>query len=205
MEVGGGGQRGRGEEEEQGEEGEQYQPPPPRSIDELLGADQGDEALRRYKEALLGGAVAGSGAVVADQADPRKVIVKSIDLVVEGRQDDSIDLTQDLKAIKARAFVLQEAAKFRMRINFVVQREIVHGLRYVQKTKKMMVTVDKMEQMIGSFPPSSTPHSFLTAEEEAPSGMMGRGAYAVTSVFTDDDKTEHLRWEWNLEIRKDWA
>ena len=56
-------------------------------------------------------------------------MVKSIDLVVEGRQDDTIDLTQDLKAIKARAFVLQEAAKFRMRINFVVQREIVHGLR----------------------------------------------------------------------------
>ena len=86
--------------------------------------------------------MAGSGAVVADQADPRsctctctctctcrKVMVKSIDLVVEGRQDDTIDLTQDLKAIKARAFVLQEAAKFRMRINFVVQREIVHGLR----------------------------------------------------------------------------
>ena len=28
---------------------------------------------------------------------------------------------------------------------------------------------------------------------QAPSGMVGRGAYAVTSVFTDDDKTEHLR------------
>ena len=30
------------------EEAEQYQPPPPRSIDQLLGADQGDEALRRW-------------------------------------------------------------------------------------------------------------------------------------------------------------
>jgi hypothetical protein len=25
------------------------------------------------------------------------------------------------------------------------------------------------------------------------------------SLFTDDDKTEHLKWEWALEIRKDWA
>ena len=84
--------------------------------------------------------------------------------------------------------------------------------------------------------------AMLMVVPQAPSGMMGRGAYAVTSVFTDDDKTEHLRcctststctctcystptctstsmstptstctfystyrWEWNLEIRKDWA
>ena len=47
----------------------------------------------------------------------------------------------------------------------------------MQKTKKMMVTVDKMEQMIGSFPPSSTPHSFLTAEEEVGGcrGSLGGG------------------------------
>ena len=47
-------------------------------------------------------------------------------------------------------------------------------------------------------------HSYLTPLEDAPSGLMKRGSYAVTSLFTDDDKSEHLKWQWALEIRKDW-
>ena len=37
-----------------------YVPPPQKSIGELLAADQGDESLRKYKEALLGTAVSES-------------------------------------------------------------------------------------------------------------------------------------------------
>lgn len=33
-----------------------YQPPPQKSIEEIIAADQGDESLRKYKEALLGAA-----------------------------------------------------------------------------------------------------------------------------------------------------
>merc|ERR1712123_314162 len=66
-----------------------YQPPPEKSIDDMLQADKDDESLVKYKAALLGGAVAGSGAIVVEPDDPRTVIV---------------------------------------------QREIVHGLKYVQKT-----------------------------------------------------------------------
>jgi len=33
-----------------------YNPPPPKSLEELLETDKEDESLRRYKEALLGGA-----------------------------------------------------------------------------------------------------------------------------------------------------
>lgn len=36
------------------------------------------------------------------------------------------------------------------------------------------------------------------------SGMLARGGYSVTSLFTDDDKNEHLKWEWAFEIKKDW-
>merc|ERR1712179_239560 len=38
-----------------------YQPPPEKSIDELTLLDKDDESLQKYKAALLGGAVAGSG------------------------------------------------------------------------------------------------------------------------------------------------
>ena len=37
-----------------------YVPPPQKSIGELLAADQEDESLRKYKEALLGNAVSES-------------------------------------------------------------------------------------------------------------------------------------------------
>lgn len=33
-----------------------YQPPPQKTIEEIMAADQEDESLRRYKEALLGAA-----------------------------------------------------------------------------------------------------------------------------------------------------
>ena len=165
---------------------------------------QEDESLQKYKAALLGDALAGSGAVVVEDSDPRKVLVKSLALVVEGRDDDTIDLTEDLKTIKTQKFVLKEGVKFRIRIDFIVQREIVHGLKYVQKTYKMSVPVDKMTHMVGSYAPKAELQSYLTPPEDAPSGMLKRGTYSVHSLFTDDDKNEHLKWEWSLEIRKEW-
>lgn len=189
------------EEEKDGD----YQPPPEKSIDDMLKTDTEDESLQKYKAALLGSATAGSGAVVVDDSDPRKVIVKKLYLVVEGREDTAIDLTQDLKAIKASSFTIKEGCKFRIKIDFIVQREIVHGLKYVQKTKMKGITVDKMTHMVGSYAPKETAHSYLTPPEDAPSGMMGRGTYAVSSLFTDDDKNEHLKWEWSIDIKKDWA
>ena len=72
--------------------------------------------------------------MVVDEKDPRKVIVKALALVVEGREDVTMDLTEDLSVIKTKKFVIKEGIKFRIRIDFLVQREIVHGLKYVQKT-----------------------------------------------------------------------
>ena len=113
-----------------------YEPPPSKSIDEMLQSDKDDESLKKYKDALLGDSAAGSGAVVVEPDDPRKVILKKLSLVVEGRDDESIDLTLDLATIKSKTFTLKEGVKFRIRIDFLVQREIVHGLKYIQKTYK---------------------------------------------------------------------
>ena len=59
--------------------------------------------------------------------------------------------------------------------------------------------------MVGSYAPKAEPHSYLTPYEDAPSGMAGRGSYHVNSLFTDDDRNNHLKWEWSLEVKKDWA
>jgi Rho GDP-dissociation inhibitor len=34
--------------------------------------------------------------------------------------------------------------------------------------------------------------------------MLARGEYTVGSLFTDDDKSEHLKWEWTIKVEKDW-
>ena len=206
------------------QEDENYQPPPAKSIDELLQSDKDDEALQKYKAALLGSAVAGSGAVVVDPEDNRSVILKKLSLVSEGREDSTIDLTDDLAKIKTKTFVIKEGVKFRIKIDFIVQREIVHGLKYVQKTYRWArigqlegqeqwqqffcfragIPVDKMTHMVGSYAPKEDVHSYQTPIEDAPSGMLKRGTYSVHSLFTDDDKNEHLKWEWSIDIKKDW-
>ena len=135
----------------------------------------------------------------------RQVIVQKLALIVDGRPDTELDLTQDLKEIAKKKFVIKEGIKFRIRIDFVVQREIVTGLRYVQKTSRLGMTVDKMKYMVGSYAPKATPHSYTTPYEDAPTGMAGRGSYHVTSFFTDDDQNSHLKWEWAIEVKKDWA
>ena len=69
---------------------------------------------------------------------------------------------------------------------------------------RLKVPVDSMNHMVGSYPPKMEPHSYQTPPEDAPSGMMQRGTYQVKSLFTDDDKNEILKWEWAIDIKKDW-
>ncbi|XP_068148519.1 rho GDP-dissociation inhibitor 1 [Drosophila tropicalis] len=179
-----------------------YQAPPEKTIEEIMAADQEDESLRRYKEALLGAAQ--TEKIVVEPNDPRKVIVKKLALVVEGRDDMELDLTGDISQLKQQVFVIKEGVQYKVRIDFIVQREIVHGLKYVQKTYRMSLPVDKMAHMVGSYPPKKEIQNYLTPPEEAPSGMISRGTYSVSSVFTDDDKHIHLKWDWTFEIKKDW-
>ena len=54
--------------------------------------------------------------------------------------------------------------------------------------------------MVGSYPPKETPHSFTTPEEDIPHGTLARGTYTVHSLFTDDDKNEHLKVRMNDDL-----
>ena len=65
--------------------------------------------------------------------------------------------------------------------------------------------VDKSDYMVGSYGPRpDQEYEFLTPLEEAPKGMLARGTYNMKSKFTDDDKHDHLSWDWNLTIKKEW-
>lgn len=180
---------------------ENYKAPEKKTIEEILNLDNEDESLRKYKEALLGSQ---TEKIIVDANNPKEVIVKRLALVVADRPDMVLELDGDLTQLKKQTFCIKEGIQYKIRIEFYVQREIVHGLKYVQKTSRMGVNVDKMTHMVGSYPPKAEIQSFTTNFEEAPSGMLARGEYSVSSLFTDDDKTEHLKWEWSLKVEKDW-
>lgn len=177
-----------------------YKPPPQKSLKELQEMDKDDESLTKYKKTLLG-----DGPVVADPTAPN-VTVTRLTLVCESAPGPiTMDLTGDLEALKKETFVLKEGVEYRVKINFKVNKDIVSGLKYVQHTYRTGVKVDKATFMVGSYGPRPEEYEFLTPIEEAPKGMLARGTYHNKSFFTDDDKHDHLTWEWNLSIKKDWT
>lgn len=64
--------------------------------------------------------------------------------------------------------------------------------------------VDRDVFMVGSYAPRAEEYEVVTPAEEAPRGWLARGCYRVRSLVTDDDKMEHLSWEWGLCIKKAW-
>lgn len=67
------------------------------------------------------------------------MIVKKLALCVPDRDDMELDLSGDVAKLKKQVFTIKEGVQYKIRIDFIVQREIVHGLKYVQKTYRMGV------------------------------------------------------------------
>ncbi|CAK7222909.1 rho GDP dissociation inhibitor [Sporothrix bragantina] len=168
-------------------------------------ADAGDESLQRYKESLgLGG-----GKSLSNPNDPRVCIIKSLTLESPGRDPVTIDLSVpgSEATLKDHPFTIKEGSKFTMVATFMVQHEVLSGLRYVQVVKRKGVRVSKDSEMLGSYAPSTDKQPLYTKrfqEEEAPSGMLARGHYVAYSTFVDDDKKTHLAFDWSFDIAKDW-
>lgn len=190
------------EEHDDHEETPGYKPPAEKALTDILNQDTEDEAMQKYKQALLG-ADLGKGSVPFPD-DPRQVIVTKLAVLVEGHGDLELDLTGDISKLKSKPFVLKEGCQYRVKIYFYVQRDIVTGLKYVQKTMRKGIQVDKQSNMVGSYGPKLELQSYTTSLEQSPSGMIARGSYTMKSIFTDDDKKEHLKWEWQLDLKKDW-
>lgn len=128
---------------------------------------------------------------------------------VDGRPDIVIDVSAPgaVETLKNKPFIIKEGATYQMVATFVVQHEVLSGLKYIQQVKRKGIPVGKDQEMIGSYPPNTTDrpvHTKAFAPEEAPSGMMVRGKYDAVSKFVDDDKVPHLQFEWSFEIAKDW-
>lgn len=178
-----------------------YKPPAQKSLKEIQELDAEDESLRKYKEALLGNAAE----VVADPKVPNVQVTRMTLLCETAPSPLTIDLQGDLDGFRKNPMVLKEGVEYRVKISFKVNKEIVSGLKYTQHTSRKGVKVDKTDYMVGSYGPRPTQeYEFITPLEEAPKGMLARGTYNIKSQFTDDDKHDHLSWDWSLSIKKDW-
>ena len=180
-----------------------------KSLNDILNADNEDESLRKYKESLLGAAA--SGGTVGDSSDPRRFYVTELRIMFEpseGKEDLVFDLDtpEKLKQLKKSGVTMKEGVKFKYKITFKVQHDIVAGVKFINKVKKMMFS-EKEELVIGSYPPAVEPHVFEFPRfnySEAPSGMMYRGTYTVVNTFVDSDGTEHQKFDYELRIKSSW-
>ncbi|XP_063074941.1 rho GDP-dissociation inhibitor 1-like [Engraulis encrasicolus] len=181
-----------------------YKPPALKTLQEIHELDKDDESLQKYKKALLGDGH--EAAVVADPGVPNVQVTRLTLMCEQAPHPLTLDLQGDLESYKKQSFVLKEGVEYRIKISFKVNKEIVSGLKFIQQTYRKGVRIDKSDYMVGSYGPRPTAeYDFLTPLEEAPKGMLARGTYNIKSKFTDDDKHDHLSWEWNLDIKKDWT
>ncbi|KAJ8264141.1 hypothetical protein GJAV_G00145650 [Gymnothorax javanicus] len=177
-----------------------YRPPAQKSLKEIQEMDQHDESLQKYKQALLG-----ASPVAADPAAPN-VVVTRMTLVCDAAPNPLVlDLTGDLPSLKKTPVVLKEGVEYKIKISFKVNKEIVSGLKYVQHTSRKGIKIDTSTYMVGSYGPKETEYDYVTTLEEAPKGVLARGTYTIKSNFTDDDKHDHLTWDWELHIKKEWT
>ncbi|PRP77248.1 hypothetical protein PROFUN_13631 [Planoprotostelium fungivorum] len=178
------------------------------TVAELLNKDTEDESLKKYKESLLGAA---ASKAYSPAGDPRRVVINEMRVIAEGRPGGDIVYKlgdkQAIEDMKKSPFTLKEGCKYKITIIFTVQHDIVSGLKYVNSAYRASVRVHKEETMIGSFAPQEAPYTMTFPRngfDEAPSGMLARGSYKAKSQFIDDDKENHLEYEYAFDIKKDW-
>uniref|UniRef100_A0A8C9F5T7 Rho GDP dissociation inhibitor gamma n=1 Tax=Pavo cristatus TaxID=9049 RepID=A0A8C9F5T7_PAVCR len=187
------------EEEEDADVALAYKTPERKSLREIQELDPGDESLRKYKQALLGNIP-----VAVDASVPNVQVTKLTLMCEQAPGPITMDLTGDLEVLQSRPFVLKEGVDYRVKVSFKVNREIVCGLKCLHLTYRRGRPVDRDVFMVGSYAPRAEEYEVVTPAEEVPRGRLARGSYRVRSLVTDDDKTEHLAWEWGLCIQKGW-
>jgi Rho GDP-dissociation inhibitor len=79
-----------------------------------------------------------------------------------------------------------------MRVKFKVFNDIVFGLKYCNVVKKSGIVVEKYEEIMGTFAPTTQIHIVSLTPEETPTGFFARGTYKGKSMFIDNDGIVHM-------------
>ncbi|KAH0517728.1 Rho GDP-dissociation inhibitor 2 [Microtus ochrogaster] len=210
-----------------------YKPPPQKSLKELQEMDKDDESLTKYKKTLLGEVPvvadptvpnvtvtrlslvcdSAPGPITMDLTGDLEALKKETFVLKEGIEYRvKINFKLNLLFPLSPEAVLSHCGQqpvasvqlgLQLRSNYKASCTLPHS--YSLPVKLLKSRLDKATFMVGSYGPRPEEYEFLTPVEEAPKGMLARGTYHNKSFFTDDDKQDHLTWEWNLAIKKDWV
>lgn len=176
-----------------------------KTIEEYTKLDSNDESLNKWKKSL--GLNTGEPLPVAKD-DKRTVVILSMSLLIRGEKPVVINLEkEDSESLKNKnvRFEIKEKSIYHLVIKFRIQHDIITGLRYMQGVKKAKITVDKINEPLGSYAPNTVDKPYYEKsfdEVEAPSGFLARGSYSAMSKFVDDDKVVHLVLPWSFHITK---
>ena len=141
--------------------GHGYKAPQKMDINSIVAKDENDESLTRYKKLLLGNSSVGQQQQFSNQLidpnDARIVLPIRITLLFDNHKPDiifelkgSLEQLHDLHS--KRTVTIKEAEIYRTQLDFYVQRDIVTGLKLVNKVlKARTIPVDKSKYMIGKF------------------------------------------------------
>ncbi|UZJ53785.1 hypothetical protein CBS101457_003105 [Exobasidium rhododendri] len=178
-----------------------------KSVAEYAQLDAEDESLARWKASL---GIATGQAAASDPNKP-KLSLHSLSLESQGAPNGKVSISLDnlnpaeMEALKKQPLTIKEGVEYNVAISFSVGQEVLSGLKYLHVVKRAGVTVDKLEEMIGSFGPRPEPYTKRFATEESPSGMLARsGNNTVRSRVIDDDGTVYADWTWVFKIAKEW-
>ena len=104
---------------------------------------------------------------------------------------------------KENHIAIKEGSKYRFKVKFSVNGEIVPVLKFTNVVKSSLKNSED-SLVLGSYGPGAT-HSFTFPRygwNEAPAGFMFRGRYQAQMKFTDADNNTHLDVAYGLNITK---
>jgi Rho GDP-dissociation inhibitor len=134
-----------------------YKAPQKMDIGAIVAKDEDDESLTRYKKLLLGNTSDGKQMQnqVIDSNDSRIVLPIRITLIFDNHKPDvTFELKGSLEQLRdshsKRTVTIKEGEHYRTQFEYYVQRDIVTGLKLINKVlKARTITVDKSKYMIG--------------------------------------------------------
>jgi len=130
-----------------------YKPPEKKTVEELLGAKEGeDEALQRYKQQLLGVAATGGGKT----DDPRRVVITKLELLINGRPEPlSFDMSKESNLNGKLTVQIKEGCEYKTQLTFRVQNELISGLKYKNTVAGASsgIVLLRVNEMLGSYGP----------------------------------------------------
>jgi len=114
-------------------------------------------------------------------SDGRLVVIKSFGVVFPNNEHAPIvrdlDTQQKIDELAKTPITVKEGLEYQFQVEFFVQNEIVHALKFVNTITKAIFS-DKSTHVMGSYAPRVEVYNYKSPTQVAPSGMLARGKYS---------------------------